>query len=107
MNIDIQFTYLGTAPRSDLLMAIRWMSLSSDSRTPKSLSKEQKSQAHSAPEVFQLQSLRHEKKIEIKSLYKTVKKVKSTLLYDEYQVLNWEINTEKIFQTKLKMWEVW
>ena len=107
MNVDIQSAYLGTAPRSDLLMAIGRMSLSSDPRAPKSLSEEQKSQAHSAPEVLRLQSLRHEKKIEIKSLYKTVNEAKGTPLYDEYQVLNREVNTEKIFQTKLKMWKVW
>jgi len=106
VNVDIQSAYLGTAPRSDLLMAIGRMSLSSDPRAPKSLNEEQKRQAHSAPEVLRLQSLRDEKKIEIKSLYKIVKEAKGTPLYDEYQVLNREVNTEKIFQTKLKMREV-
>ena len=107
VNVDIQSAYLGTAPRSDLLMAIGWMSFSSNPRVPKSLSEEQKRQANNAPEVLRLQSLRHEKKIKIKSLYKTVKEAKGTPLYNEYQVLNWEVNTEKIFQTKLKMWKVW
>ena len=51
VNVDIQSAYLGTAPRSDLLMAIGRMSLSSDPRAPKSLSEEQKKQVLSASEV--------------------------------------------------------
>ena len=69
-------------------MAIGRMSLSSDPRAPKSLSEEQKREAHNPPEVLRLQSLRHEKKIEIKSLYKIIKEAKDTPLYDEYRVLN-------------------